>query len=451
MSIRSQGAPRLARGGVLIVGGGFGGAKVARLLGPRGATIVNPQNSMLFTPMLPEVAAGIVEIRNVMAPLARACPHAEVIEGRITDLVLEDHRAEVETDGGLRIPIEYDHVVIGLGAVPRTAPVPGLAEHAVGCATILDAFYLRDRLLRLLAAAAVEPDPERRSRYLTFVFVGGGFAGVEALAELRDLAHDALRYYPALKDVPQRWALIDSAPTILADIPTGLGQYAYDLLVRRGVDIRLGTRLEKVEDDRVTLSDGTELGTALLVWTAGVRANPLVSRLGLPVDDDGRARVGPTLQVEGFEDVWALGDCASVPNAATPGRTDPPTSQHALRQARRLAANLIAAQEGRPLQAHSFSSLGQVATLGRKEGIADLRGLRLRGLPGWLAARSVHLMQVPVASKRLGVVSDWMMSLLFPGNIVSFPGLLDAPGIVAGPVHPLVAPVRVPTPEPLEN
>jgi NADH:ubiquinone reductase (H+-translocating) len=444
-------APRPARGGVLIIGGGFGGANVARLLGRRGATIVNPQNSMLFTPMLPEVAAGIVEMRNAMAPLAMVGRHAEVIEGRVTDLSLEENRAEVETDGGLRFGMEYDHVVIGVGAVPRTFPVPGLSEHAVGCTTILDALYLRDRLLRLLAAAAVEPDPERRSHYLTFVFVGGGFAGVEALAELRDLAHDALRYYPALDGVGQHWVLVDAAPKILADIPTGLGQYAYDLLVQRGVDIRLETRLEKVESGRVSLSDGTELGTELLVWTAGVKANPIVSRFGLPLDDRGRVRVGPTLQVEGYSHVWALGDCASVPNVATPDRADPPTSQHALRQARRLAANLIAAQEGRPLEPYSFRSLGQVATLGRKEGIADLRGLRLRGLAGWLAARSVHLMQVPIASRRLGVVSDWALAILFPGNIVSFPGLIEAPGIEAEPVRPLVAPVRLAAHDPPEG
>jgi NADH:ubiquinone reductase (H+-translocating) len=440
-------AIRQARGGVLVIGGGFGGVNVARLLGPRGATIVNPQNSMLFTPMLPEVAAGIVEMRNVMAPLAMVCPHAEVIEGRVTDLVLQDRRAEVETDGGRCVSIGYDHVVVGVGAVPRTFPVPGLTEHAVGCTTILDALYLRDRLLRLLAAAAVDPDPDRRTGLLTFVFVGGGFAGVEALAELRAFAHDALRYHPVLRDVTQRWVMVDAAPRILADIPTGLGQYAYNVLVQSGVDVRLGTRLEKVVDGRVALSDGSELDTGLLVWTAGVKANPIVARFGLPLDDRGRARVGATLQVEGFVDVWALGDCAAVPNAATPGRVDPPTSQHALRQARQLAANLMAAQDGRPLRPYSFRSLGQVATLGRREGLADLRGLRLHGFPGWLAARSVHLMQVPSASRRLGVVSDWILSMLFPGNIVSFAGLIDAPRIVNGAARPLVAPVRLPPPD----
>jgi NADH:ubiquinone reductase (H+-translocating) len=436
---RSEDPPtgvRRARGGVLVVGGGFGGASVARLLGPRGATIVNAQNSMLFTPMLPELAAGIVEVRNVLTPLAMVCPYAEVITGRVTDLDLSGSQAHVETDGGLRIIVSYDHVVVGVGAVPRTLPIPGLTEHAVGCTTVIDALYLRNRLLRMLAAASLEPDPDRRKRDLTFVFVGGGYAGVEALSELRDLAHDALRYYPVLRDVPQRWVLVDAAPRILAQIPSRLGQYVFDLLVERGIDVRLSTRLEKVVDGRVTLSDGSELDAGLLVWTAGVKADPIVAHFGLPLDERGRVKVGPTLQVDGHHNVWALGDCAAVPNVATAGQVDPPTSQHALRQARRLSQNLIALDEGRPVQAHSFKSLGQVATLGRREGIADLRGVRLRGLPGWLAARSVHLMQVPGASRQLGVVMDWLHALLFPGNIVMLSGLVEAPSLVPGTARP---------------
>jgi NADH:ubiquinone reductase (H+-translocating) len=437
---------RRARGGVLVVGGGFGGVSVARLLGARGATIVNAQNSMLFTPMLPEVAAGIVEVRNVMTPLAMACPHAEVIDGQVTGIALDEKRAEVETDGGLRMSISYDNVVVGVGAVPRTLPIPGLIEHAVGCATVLDALYLRNHLLRLLAAAAVEPDPARRDRFLTFVFIGGGFAGVEALSELRELAHDALRYHPSLRDVPQRWVLVDAAPQILAEIPSKLGQYVYDLLLQRGVDVRLSTRLEQVVNGRVSLSDGGEFDAGLLVWTAGVRAHPAVARFGLPVDERGRARVGPTLQVEGHQNVWALGDCAAVPNAATSGSLDPPTSQHALRQARQLTKNLIAVQDGLSPRPYSFRSLGQVATLGRKEGIADIRGVPLRGLPGWLAARSVHLMQVPGAARRLGVISDWALSLFFPPNMVTLSGLTNMPLVTFGTTSPLVGAVRLPSP-----
>ena len=245
---------------------------------------------MLFTPMLPELAAGIVEVRNVMTPLAMVCPHAEVITGRVTDLTLGDGRAEVETDGGLRISISYDHVVIGVGAVPRTFPVPGLIEHAVGCTTVLDALYLRNQLLRLLAAAALEPDPDRRSQYLTFVFVGGGYAGVEALAELRDLAHDALRYHPNLRDVPQRWCSSTKLPRSWPKSPLGWASTLTTSLSNEAVDIRLRTRLEKVVDGRVTLSDGTELETGLLVWTAGVKANPIVAHFGLPLE---RAGPGP--------------------------------------------------------------------------------------------------------------------------------------------------------------
>jgi NADH dehydrogenase len=396
--------------------------------------------------MLPEVAAGVVEIRNVMTPLAMVCPHAEVIPGRVAHLYLNERRAVVETDGGLRVEIDYEHVVVGVGAVPRTFPIPGLTDFGVGCSNVLDALYLRNQLLRLLAAAEVEPDPERRRQHLTFVFVGGGYAGVETLAELHHLAHDALRYHPTLRDVSQRWVLVDAAPTILGDIPSRLGQYVRDRLAQRGVDVRLGTRLIKVVDGRVTLSDATEFDAGLLVWTAGVKANPVVARFGLPLDERGRVRVGPTMQVEGYDRVWALGDCAAVPNAATPGEVDPPTSQHALRQARRLSRNLVAFQEGRPLRPHQFRSLGQVATLGRREGIADLRGLRLKGLLGWLAARCVHLIQVPGMSRRVGVLSNWAHSLLFPGNIVTVAGLADTPLLTGGSPRPVASAVRLPLP-----
>jgi NADH dehydrogenase len=425
---------------VLVIGGGFGGVTVAKKLSRYGTTIVSTQNSMLFTPMLPEVAAGVVEMRNVMTPLAAVCPDAEVIAGHVTDLDLVHHRAEILTDGGLEIAVEYAHVVFGVGAVPRVPPIPGLVEHAVGFTTVLDALYLRNQLLRLLAAAAIEPDPERRSGDLTFAFVGGGYAGVEALAELWDLAHDALHYYPTLRDVPQRWVLIDSAPKILADISSRLSQYTTDRLLQRGVELRLNTSLSKVVDDTLTLSDGTELVAGLLVWTAGVQPNPIVGRVGLPLDERGRVRVGPTLQVDGYQDVWALGDCAAVPNAATPGQVDPPTSQHALRQAHRLSANLMAAKQGRPLVPYHFRSLGQVATLGRRDGIADLSGIRLRGMLGWLTARGVHLMQAPGAASRLRVLSDWILSLLLRSNVVAFAGLVDPPSIAAAPAHPLAAP-----------
>jgi NADH:ubiquinone reductase (H+-translocating) len=250
------------------------------------------------------------------------------------------------------------------------------------------------------------------------VFVGAGYAGVEALAELADLVADALRWYPGLRDAPQRWVLVDAAPKILPEIPPRLGEYAERELERRGVEIHVGTTLESYDGGEAVLSSGVRIPTHTLVWTAGVKASPLLSELGLPLDDRARVRVDPFLRVEGRERVWALGDCAAVPNAATPGHVDPPTSQHALRQARRLAKNL----SGRP-EPYAYRMLGQVATLGRYKGIADVLGLRVRGFPGWFVTRSYHLYQLPLLTRKLRVVVDWTTSLFFRRDIAELSGL----------------------------
>jgi NADH dehydrogenase len=290
-------------------------------------------------------------------------------------------------------------------------PIPGLREHGRGFKDLADAIELRNHVLRRLEAADAA-EGERAERELAFVFVGAGYAGVEALAELSDLVRDALRYYPRLRSIRQHWVLVDAAPKILPEIPTRLGEYAAQQLARRGVDIRVSTRLESADAEGVVLSGGSRIETHTLVWTAGVRANPAASALGLPVDDRGRILVDETLRVEGREHVWALGDCASVPNQATPGRPDPPTSQHALRQARRIAKNL----KGDP-QPYRYRMLGQVATLGRYKGIADVLGLRLRGFPGWFVTRTYHLYQLPLFSRKLRVVVDWTVALFFRRDI----------------------------------
>src|SRR6188472_2602979 len=408
---------REARGGVLIVGGGFAGAYVARLLGKRGATIVSPENFMLYTPMLPEAASGTLEPRHVVVPLRMMCPHAELLLGRATGLDVEQRHAHVETDEGI-VTLSFEHVVVALGAVSRTLPIPGLADNALGFKTLADAIYLRNHVLRRLEAAVAAPSEGQRRRELTFVFVGAGYAGVEALAELSDLVRDALRYYPTLRDEPQHWVLVDAAPKILPEIPTTLGDYAARQLAGRGVDIRVSTTLESVEPHAAVLSDGDHILTSTVVWTAGVRANPMNERFGLPLDERGRIKVGPTLQVEGLENVWALGDGARVPNLATPGVFDPPTSQHALRQARRLARNL--AGERKP---YRYRMLGQVATLGRYKGIAQVPGALLRGFPGWFVTRTYHLYQLPLLTRKLRVVTDWTTSLFFRRDIAELGSL----------------------------
>jgi NADH:ubiquinone reductase (H+-translocating) len=244
------------------------------------------------------------------------------------------------------------------------------------------------------------------------VFIGAGYAGVEACGELNDLVHDALRYYPRLRDREQRWVLVDAAPRILPEIPTTLGDYAARELANRGVDIRVSTRLDAVDAHSARLSDGTVFQTETVVWTAGVRASPMLGGFGVPLDERGRVKVDATLKVEGCTDVFALGDCAAVPNAATPGRVDPPTCQHALRKARRLARKI----QSTPAP-YRYRMLGQVATLGRFKGIAEVFGVRLRGFPGWFVTRSYHLYQLPLASRKLRVVADWTVSLFFQRDI----------------------------------
>jgi NADH dehydrogenase len=404
-------ADREARGGTLVIGGGFAGGYVARCLRKRGATIVSPENFMLYTPMLPEAASGTLEPRHTVVPLRMMCPHAEFVLGRATSVDFERSRVQVETIEG-HVELSYRDLVIALGAISRTLPIPGLADHALGFKSLADAIHLRNHVLRRLEAADAAPDETQRLRELTFVFVGAGYAGVEALAELSDLVRDALRYYPKLLTVPQRWVLVDAAPKILPEIPMRLGEYAAEKLTARGVDIRVETTLESAEAGAAQLSDGERILTHTLVWTAGVRAHPLFSQFGLPLDERGRVIVGETMQVEGHEHVWALGDGARVPNLATPGAFDPPTCQHALRQARRLAKNLRG-----ELKPYRYRMLGQVATLGRYKGIADVLGLRLTGFLGWFVTRTYHLYQLPLISRKLRVVADWTTSLFFRRDI----------------------------------
>jgi NADH dehydrogenase len=414
-----------ARGGTLILGGGFAGSYVARLLGKRGATIVSPENYMLYTPMLPEAASGTLEPRHVVVPLRQMCPHADLILGRATALDAERRRVQAQTEEGL-FWIEYDELVVALGAVARTLPIPGLAEYALGFKDLPDAIQLRNHVLRRLEAAVAAPNETHRRRELTFVFIGAGYAGVEALAELSDLVHDAMRYYPSLRGEPQRWVLVDAAPKILPEIPTRLGDYAAELLARRGVEIRVSTTLASAEPHAAVLSDGTRILTSTLVWTAGVRADPFLSQLGLPLDERGRVRVDEFLRIEGRAHMWALGDCARVPNAATPDHPDPPTSQHALRQARRMARNL----QGE-LKPYRYRMLGQVATLGRYRGIADIMGLRLRGFLGWFVTRTYHLFQLPLITRKLRVVTDWTVALFFRRDIAEL-GMLGHPRGLGG-------------------
>jgi NADH dehydrogenase len=406
---------RAARGGVFVVGGGFAGSYVARRLGKAGATIVNPTNFMLYTPLLPEAASGAVEPRRVVVPIRMMCPDAELLIGAVEEIDADNKIARVWTETGL-VDVTYDQLVIALGALSRMPAMPGLREHALQFKDLADAIALRNHVLHQLELA--DADLASAERRLTFAFVGAGYAGVEALAEAHDLVRDSIRHYPRLRDVAQRWLLVDGGDRVLAQAPEGLGAYAARDLARRGIEIRLGTRLEALDATGASFSDGTRVETATLVWAAGVQPNPVVRALGLPADDRGRVRVDEYLRIDGMPGAWALGDCAAVPNAATPGDFDPATCQHALRQARRLATNL----RGAP-KPYRYRTLGQVASLGRRRGIAQLPGIRMRGLDGWVVARAYHLMQLPSATRRTRVLADWITSGIVRRDIAELTAL----------------------------
>jgi NADH dehydrogenase len=400
---------RIARGGTLVLGGGFAGAYVARGLGRKGATIVNPTNFMLYTPLLPEAAAASIEPRHVTVPLRKMCPHADLLLGRATEIDVEHRVVRVETDAGT-FAVHYHDLVVALGSVTRMPDVPGVAEHALQLKDLADAIRLRNHVLHQIELA--DAAPHTAERRLTFVFAGAGFAGVEAIAELQELAAGALSRHRRLRDVEPRWVLVDPKERILDQTPESLARFAERTLSKRGIEIVSGGSLASVDRRVAVLGDGTRIPTGTVVWTAGVAANPLVAKLGLPVDHRGRVLVDETLRVKGLKHVWALGDCTAVPNAANDGELDPPTCQHALRQARRLANNI----KHKP-EPYRYRTRGQMATLGSRHGIAVLGKLRVRGLAGWVVARGYHLLQLPFASRRARVLADWCSAALFRRDV----------------------------------
>jgi NADH dehydrogenase len=304
-------------------------------------------------------------------------------------------------------------------------PIPGLAEHGVGFKTVQEAIYLRNRVLSQLEVAAVAEDPEVRRAALTFVFVGGGYAGVEALGELEDLARDAVSAYPALRPADMRWILIDAAPKILPELGEDLAGYAAERLAIRGVEIAVQTRLESYLEGVVRLSDGRSIAAGTLVWTAGVKPSSLARDSGLPVDEAGRLRTDEYLRALEVPDAWAAGDAAAVPDPGT-GGIMPPTAQHGMRQGRRVARNLSAWLEGGRLEAFDYRNIGAVCSLGRYKGVALVWNVKLKGFPAWFAHRTYHLYAMPTLTRRVKIAADWTVALLFPRDLAQL-GSLEHP------------------------
>jgi NADH:quinone reductase (non-electrogenic) len=413
---------------ILIVGGGQVGLFVALGLrrhlrrGEAEVVLVNPESFMVYQSFLPEAASGSIEPRHVVVPLRPVLKGARLITGDVTGLDLDRRVATVEPTEGEAYELGFDHIVLALGSVSRVLPIPGLEDHAVGFKTVSEAIYLRNQLLSCMDAADSSEDPELRARALTFVFVGGGYAGVEAMAELEDLARFACRYYPRVRREDMRWALVEAAPRILPEIGSALGDYALENLRDRGIEVFLSTTLQSAEDGVATLSSGERFATDTLVWTAGVRPSPAVSRLGLPVDERGRIDVDEFLQVRGTPGAWAAGDCAAVPDLIGGGMA-PPTAQHALREAKQLARNVAAAVHGDPPAAFRYRALGGLASLGLYKGVARVMGIPLRGFPAWFLHRSYHVLRVPTLNRKARIVADWTVALFFRRDVVQLGSL----------------------------
>ena len=415
---------------VLIVGGGYVGTYTALKLrrwarrGRLEVTLVAPDSFMTYQPFLPEAAGGNIEPRHVVVPLRRALRGVHILTGEITAADPSRRAATFHPAEGEPYEIPFDVLVVGCGSVSRVLPVPGLAEHGVGFKSLPEAVYLRNRVLSQMDAAEATNDETVRRRALTFLFVGGGYAGVEALAELEDLARDACRLYRRVRREDMRWVLVEAADTILPEIGPDLARYALDRLSSHGIEVHLETRLESAAGGRMRLSDGTELHADTLVWTTGVRAHPLAGRLGLPVDERGRLSVDAELRVRGASGVWAAGDCAAVPDPYA-GGISPPTAQHALRQARRLGRNIKRTLERREPKPFRYRSRGALVSLGRYRGVARVFGIRVRGSLAWFLHRSYHVLMLPTFNRKVRVMADWTLALFFRRDIVQLGSLQD--------------------------
>ena len=389
-------------------------------------TVVEPNSYMTYQPFLPEAAAGNLEPRHVVVPLRKVLKGCRVVSGSALQVSHGTRTAVIQPSLGEQFDLKYDILVMCPGSVARTLPIPGLAEQGIGFKSAAEAIYLRNQVISRLDAAASVTDPAVRRRALTFLFIGGGYAGIEALAELEDMARDACSFYPDLKPTDMRWVLVEAAGRILPEVSPGMGLYTLRQLEHRGIDVRLNTRVESLVGGRVVLNNGEEFDAGTIVWTAGVRANPMLADTDLPLDDQGRVRATVFLQIDGVGDAWAAGDCAAVPDL-TRGEdvTTGPSAQHAVRQARRLALNILAELRGEPLEPYEHSYAGSVASLGLHKGVAEVYGVKLRGWPAWFMHRTYHLSRVPTLNRKTRVVADWSLALFFRREIVSLGSFAD--------------------------
>jgi NADH:ubiquinone reductase (H+-translocating) len=406
---------------IVVAGGGFGGLAAARELEkvmPKQSArlmLVNETNYSTYSPFLPEAAAGTLEPRHVVTPLRDILKRTYIRLGEISGHDPAAKTVELTTKDGEIETVPYDQLLLSLGSVSRVLPIPGLTDYAMGFKGLADAIVLRNRVIENLEAANATADHQRREELLTFVFVGGGYAGLEALAELQDFAADAMDSYPRARLHGMRWILVEAAPRVLPEIDQDLADYALRELRGRGIDIKLETQLKEVASTSVTLSTGEVVPTTTVVWTAGVAPAPILKQLSLPLDDRGRVPVDDHLRVEGLDSVWAIGDCAAAPDPR--GGTCPPTAQHAVRQGP-VAARNIAAQLGiGDAEPFTYRSEASFVNLGRYKAVGRIGERKFRGFPAWFLARSYHMSQIPGYARKAHAILDWTASMPFKRDI----------------------------------
>ncbi|MEV4479276.1 NAD(P)/FAD-dependent oxidoreductase [Micromonospora coxensis] len=421
---------------ILVVGAGhvglYAALRLSKKLSPREAevVVVDPQPHMTYQPFLPEASAGNISPRHSVVPLRRELRKCKVLVGAVTRIDHSRKTAVVQPISGPTREIQYDHVVVAPGSVSRTLPIPGLHEHGIGFKTIGEAIYLRNHVLDRLDVAAATVDPVVRRNALTFVFVGGGYAGIEALAEMEDMARDALRYYPELKPEDMRWVLVEATQRVLPEVDRDMGAYTVQQLLKRNMDIRLDTRLESCVDGVVKLSDGDSFKADTIVWTAGVKPSPMLDATDLPRDDRRRVTCLPTLQVvDGdrvVEGAWSAGDCAAVPDLTKePGNFCSPSAQHAVRQAARMADNIANVVRGREPVNYKHKHAGSVASLGLYKGVAQVYGVKMTGWPAWFMHRTYHMSRIPSFNRKVRVVVDWTLAFFLKREVVALGQLHD--------------------------
>lgn len=424
---------------ILVVGGGYVGMYTALRLqrrlrrGEARVIVLDPEPYMTYQPFLPEAAAGSISPRHVVVPLRRVLKKCQVLIGEAASI---DHARRIATvktlateeEGTGPVEIGYDELVLAPGSVSRTLPVPGLADFGIGFKTVEEAIKLRNHVLEQLDIASSTRDPAIRDAALTFVFVGGGYAGVEALGELEDMARYATRYYHNLAPADMKWVLVEATGRILPEVGEEMGLYAVRELRGRNIDVRLDTRLDSCEKRIVVLSDGTRFPARTLVWTAGVKPHPVLSASDLPRNGRGRLKCTAALRVDGVDHAWAAGDAAAVPDRTSddPEALCAPNAQHAVRQAGTLADNIVASLRGERVKDYEHSYAGSVASLGLHKGVAHVYGRKLKGYPAWFMHRAYHLSRVPTFNRKARVLAEWSLAGLFKREIVSL-GSLEHP------------------------